>query len=411
MDVSRGLVQSARDMPMPDEPVVAGGTHGLTTESFLRSLCARELEGLRVWTEVRHWRLLLTASATALSLFLAFPGVRWGDLAMNGPAWKALQQQIAEPFQPQDYSPETHQSKMAFRLTVPLFARMTGIGVRGAAVLHLLSGVALLYLGIALGVAATGDRVIAALIALATASTYLGASAFWDARGYFDALAISLVLSAMLSRSAPLAGLFILLAAFTDERALGAALLAHLWFVARGLLRGRSGSRAWMPGPSRGILAAAVAYACLRWFLGHRFGLASPMGEAALVGPGSLWGQLDGFVFGFWSLLEGLWLPVLAAAGLLWLQFRLAGLFLAGVLMAQVVGAHCVLDVTRSGMYVFPVVFIAAAVLAAHEARDTLRLVFLVAALVCVLAPTGHLQANEVILCRTLPAWLARLFY
>jgi hypothetical protein len=135
------------------------------------------------------------------------------------------------------------------------------------------------------------------------------------------------------------------------------------------------------------------------------------MGESAFVGPGSLLGQLDGFAFGFWSVLEGLWLPVLATIGLLWLRFRLAGLLLAGVLMAQVVGAHCVLDVTRSGMYVFPVVFIAAAVLTAHEARDTVRLVFLVSALVCVLAPTGHLQANEVILCRTLPAWLARFLY
>lgn len=380
-------------------------------ESFLRSVCAQELEGLRAWTEVRHWRLLLTAAATALSLLLAFPGARWGDLAMDGPAWKALQRQITDPLQPQDYLAHSHQSKMAFRLTVPLFARLTGSGIRGAAALHLLSGLALFYLSISLGLAATGDRVIAALIALATASTYLGASAFWDARGYFDALAIALILAAMLCRSAPLAGLFVLLAAFTDERALGAALLAYLWFVIRGLLQGASDRAGRMPAPASGILAAALAYAGLRWFLGYRFGLGTPMGDSALIGMGPARGQLDSFAFGAWSVLEGLWLPVLAAIGVLWRPFRLASVLLAGVLAAQVVGAHCVLDVTRSGMYVFPAVFIAAAVLAAYEAPDTVRLALLMAAFVSLLAPTGQLQANEVILCRPLPAWLARLFF
>jgi len=399
------MLKQEGDFPVND------GAGSTITPGYLQSVCARELEGLRAWTEVRHWRLVVTAAATALSIFISFPGPRWGDLDMKGRAWKALGKQIGEPFKPRDYPPETHQAKMSFRLTVPLFVRMTGIGIRGAAALHLVSGVALLYLTVSLAFAATGDRVTAALAALATASTYLGASAFWDTRGYFDALAICFLLAAMSCRSAPLVGSFVLLGAFTDERALVAALFVHLWFVTRGLLREGSSRRVWMPGPSWGILAAAAVYAGLRWFLAHRFGLATPVGEAALVGLGPLRGQFGSFPFGVWSILEGLWLPVLAAIGLLWTRFRLVGACLTGVLVALVLGAHCVWDVTRSGMYVFPVVFIAAAALADREARQTLRATYLLSALVCALTPTGHLQANEVLLTRPLFAWIGMHFW
>jgi len=342
------MLKQEGDFPVND------GAGSTITPGYLQSVCARELEGLRAWTEVRHWRLVVTAAATALSIFISFPGPRWGDLDMKGRAWKALGKQIGEPFKPRDYPPETHQAKMSFRLTVPLFVRMTGIGIRGAAALHLVSGVALLYLTVSLAFAATGDRVTAALAALATASTYLGASAFWDTRGYFDALAICFLLAAMSCRSAPLVGSFVLLGAFTDERALVAALFVHLWFVTRGLLREGSSRRVWMPGPSWGILAAI---------------------------------------------------------GLLWTRFRLVGACLTGVLVALVLGAHCVWDVTRSGMYVFPVVFIAAAALADREARQTLRATYLLSALVCALTPTGHLQANEVLLTRPLFAWIGMHFW
>jgi hypothetical protein len=249
--------------------------------------------------------------------------------------------------------------------------------------------------------------VTAALTALAAASTFLGASAFWDARGYFDALAIGLVLAAMACRAVAPVALLVLLAAFTDERALGAGLLACFWFVVRGRREGASGRARWLPRPAWGVLLATAAYVGARQVLARRFGLATPIGETAAVGLDQLRGQLTSMPFGVWSVLEGLWLPVLAGFALLWRRWRLPSGIVILVLALQLLSAHCVWDVTRSGMYVFPVVFVSAAALARVETPDTVRALFLLATLVCVLAPTGHLQANEVHLCRPVTAWIA----
>jgi hypothetical protein len=384
---------------------------GRSGGGFLHSVCSSELEGVRARTQSRHWRVVVTLAGTALSIFLCYPW-KWRHYSEENLPWKALRKQIAHPLQARDYPPESHPAKKAFRLTVPVFVRATGIGIPGAIVVQLLSGVALLYLTVSVGFVATQDRVTATLGCLATAATYLGASAFWDYRGNFDSLAICFLLAAMLARSAALVAVLVFLAAFTDERALVAALLVHFWFVVRRLLQRADGGSAWMPRPSWGIVVAAIAYAAVRTFLAWRFHLTAPVGDSADVGLAVFRRQLDTLPFGVWSALEGLWLPVMAALGLLWARrFRLAAAGVAGILALLVLCAHMVWDVTRSAMYVFPVVFIAAATVAAREAQYTVRATYLMAAFVSVIVPTAFVQGNAVSVCRTLPTSLAKLFW
>ena len=167
-----------------------------------------------------------------------------------------------------------------------------------------------------------------------------------------------------------------------------------------------------MPGPSWGIVVAATAYAAVRTFLAWRYQLATPVGDSADVGLAVFRRQLDTLPFGVWSALEGLWLPVLAAVGLLWAtRPRLAAAGVVGILAVLILGAHFVWDVTRSAMYVFPVVFIAAATLAARETQYTVRATYLMSAFVSALVPTAFVQGNAVSVCRALPTSLARLFW
>jgi hypothetical protein len=318
-------------------------------------------------TAASGWQWRVTLLSVALSLTMSFPSI---DVFLSGEfdrTWAALAAQIAHPFTPKDYPPLSHEAKMAFRLTLPTTLHILGLGTRSALLVGMLSGVALLYLTAGAVFRLTADRVTAALCTVATATTFTGASAFCDLRGVFDGLALALLVGAIYT-SSPLAS-FVLcfLAAFTDERSLLAGALLFLLHT----LRRRLGA----PDPSKPALwpypLAAVAYIGTRLALGATYGLSTPL---AGVGLSTFVRQIHSLPLGVWTALEGLWIPVggflclLALARRWWLLLGY-GAVLAGIL----VGANSVIDVTRSAIYVFPVVLSAAVWIGAYESRFVLR--------------------------------------
>ena len=119
------------------------------------------------------------------------------------------------------FPPDSHESKLTFRLTVPIVARLLHLGEPGLLVLYGLVGIALLYMVLAMSEKITGSRKAAFSICQAIACVWPGETSFHELYGgVYDGVALCLVLLAMSTESTPIAGTSVFLAAWTDERAL-----------------------------------------------------------------------------------------------------------------------------------------------------------------------------------------------
>jgi hypothetical protein len=110
------------------------------------------------------------------------------------------------------------------------------------------------------------------------------------------------------------------------------------------------------------------------------------MDDAGII---TFYRQMDFFGIGTWTFLEGMWLIVLAALAVLWQQKKyLLGIIILAFIAVFSAGAIMVHDVTRSGAYLFPLVFISLYIIKHHEtAASPLRKLTMVSAAVCVIFP------------------------
>lgn len=343
-----------------------------------------------------RWRLKALLTVVALAYLMSFPSIdvireSWSYDA----TWKALEQQFAHPFVVGNYLPNTHESKLALRLTPPVILHALGLKHGGALALQALSGIALLWLALEVAFRATGDRVLALLTTAGLATTFPGIAAFCsDYRGMFDGLAYALVLAAMWAPAPWIAFASVFLAGFTDERALLSSALVLIWWwlpaSAGTTARRRSLSMA-------AVVLAWVAYLGTRMWLTHAFGLSTPSGEGTGASFQMMYKQLNGFPFGVWTALETLWIPVLAAVAALaaarrWGPAAAIALSVAAILIA----ASAVSDFTRSAAYVFPVLFVSLKILHAHEPRERIEAMVLAASALAIVIPTYYTGLSEI---------------
>jgi hypothetical protein len=334
----------------------------------------RRIEGL---VATPRGLALFALAASLVPVLLTFPDA-FGTRALH---WPALERQFAHPLLPQVHPPESHDAKLALRVTVPAIAHVLGLGRAGVLALDAAAGVALIVLLAALLHAAVGDPVVAALGTLGVASTLTGAIGFVDYGPYFDAVALAFLLAAMWARALPLIAAFVLLAAFTDERAALAALFVAAWHARA------SAERSW----ARSI---TVAVCLLIWFglrvlLGAWFGLRTPMGDSADVGVRLFLAQLGALPVAVFTVFEGLWPAVLAGLFQLVRASAAIGALAALTLIAVLLAAGAVHDTSRGALYSLPLLPLALGSLAPPTlSTAALRRVLLWSAVVCLLAPT-----------------------
>lgn len=388
----------------------AADRDGSRIEHFTRAFMALVYGRARLFTHGRRWHWKATALAVGLSLLLSFPSI---DVALSGEFesnWAALKTQIDHPLTPALHPPESHAAKIAFRLTVPVFLHALGLGVGGALLIDVASGILFFFLLAQLLLEQTHDRVTALLGTAGAAGTFAGVSAFCDLRCVSDALAICFLLVAMRARSRVGIAAAVVLGAFTDERAALASSIVMLFGALESALSRDEGHlgqrRLWS------VVFAGAAYLAIRWMLGFLFGLRTPVGDSAAIGPLMFARNLHGLPFSLWTALEGLWIPVIGALLLLVAQGYRGYAAAIGVSLAlSFAVANSVIDVTRSAIYVFPVFPLAARVLARFEPRRVVRLLILWGAALALIAPTYYSSGNHIHWHMPLPLQLFRMFF
>lgn len=264
------------------------------------------------------WKLRHALALTLLAVCFATPAYRALVKAQfKLDTWARVEHQIQHPFTPfQVEDPASHAGKKSFRLTVPVIARILHLNKYGIFVMQNILGVCFLYMLLKITETITGDRHCAFWLGLGFATVYVGRACFIDIYSWFDGWAYLFLLLAMFFRNH--AGIFVCcsLAAWTDERAALALSLVFLWWC---LQKGNSAnaSKYWRHTRCLAVLLAFGLYLLGRHILQVKYGLSTPAEGAGLT---VFYRQLDFFAIGAWTFFEGLWLIVLAALALLWLQ-------------------------------------------------------------------------------------------
>jgi len=201
---------------------------------------------------------------------------------------------------------------------------------------------------------------------------YFGRASFYDLwLLWFDGYAYFFLILALFLRHP--AGIFLAAtaAAWTDERgfiALGLVFFFHQ-LVDRS---GRNIIGLIKPAP-RGIsvLVAIAVYLLMRWYMSMIHGMQTSTQGAELA---FLQWTLRYLPIGAWTFFEGLWLIFFAAA-LQAIRSRqhFILLIITGSALLAVIISGCVSDITRSGSYFVPLLFIAIAYLANTVDREQLR--------------------------------------
>lgn len=302
----------------------------------------------------RWWLLAAFLFALLFSVFLATPD--WGLFARgNYGLYVEKQKDPWLDVVPRVHKIETHDAKINFRLTVPMFTYLTGTaGKHTLAVITALSIAGTIWMSLWLAWRETQDRVIALLFALFVTQLYVGM--FGLTKLTYDNLAIFLLLLAFIRRPFWLPGVFVFLAVWCDERAYVASLVPlvyHAYCQSKGKQMA-SLKEGW---PSLNItvwtIVAVLAVSVgLRFYLTAAYGLEQPM--SLEVARSVLIGKRHYHHFGMLYSWQGGWLIALCCWYLLWKKRQWLLLLCSGGLGAFLLGsAFAVFDLSRALAFSF----------------------------------------------------------
>lgn len=299
--------------------------------------------------------------------------------------WECLFLQSKEPFvdHSQLYDPESHCSKLAFRFVPALLLRLFSITtIQGGLILQLIILVAFYAVLHKVLKDLFKDRNKAFACALPICFVMAGHVYVSDYRGIFDTLALALLLTALLARRTPWALIPLLLAYFTDERALLASagcMMLYLFLAGRTLTL-RSMLQGAFTGSSGIVVLSWALYAVGRYCLVTILGL-----HTAPVDMLYYFVQNSALLFyGFYVGLEGFLILMVVVVAYLFRTRSYAFLIaLVASFMLIYVVAMSVIDINRSMAYVLIVLLLLMVVL--DRIRTTVKFYDLIAwtTLVC----------------------------
>lgn len=353
---------------------MAGGDNGdgarqgsLLVSAYRWMIAKTEAIFIRL-SERRHWLLIGTAAAIALSLLITFPRVSYftGKDEQIANFWPYVAEQARDPLSTglEIYQkPLDHTGKMAFRLTLPMAARFLHLGEYGLIALQMALGVLLLLAVGRIVDQLYRDKVTALAAVFAMSSIFAGKASFLELGGVGDGVAFACLVFAASFRNVPIIFLSALAACFTDERgAVALPLIAVYWGIQDA---DNDRKLAWFTPPALAAVAALIGYLTLRLYLGYRYGLHTPVGDGFGVGLSNVAYNLGRIQWELPRSLAGFWILVIVALVLLWRARQLATLALIAIGSGAIIAAAMsVGDFQRSLAYLLPLILISFAVVA-----------------------------------------------
>jgi hypothetical protein len=368
------------------EPPVSGFLQNLLTRVFARS--ANFVAG-------RYW-LLETLFLAVLVSVLFSGGMDEGLWHVTNNYSAAYSSKIVHPLLDfaRIYSPQTHDAKLNFRLTVPVVLHLLGVSQDQRWVLPALTACAacgIIFTSCLFAFRVTRDRVCGLYVALAVACTYIGSFGFLL---YYDAIAIFQLAIAMLpGLHWSLKGFLVFTASFTDERAFLVSPFLLVQILCSTPAPGSVRARRLKP-EALAVLGGMACYCVGRFALEKFAGLTSS--QEGLTFEYFLF-NFDFWHPGIWLALKGGWLLVgIALLSLCQRRQWLPLAAFASMTLLTLAGGLLVEDVMRSIAYVFPAFLIALMIVAAHEKIRWLRFYCLAAFLISLAAGNYNVWCGQI---------------
>lgn len=334
-----------------------------------------------------HWRIKALLWIIALTAVRAFPSYDALSTEFVQAKWHFAQIKFDNPLidNGKVFSSDLHQSNLTFRLTVPLVAHVLKLGMPGVLILSALAGVVMLYRLMATVYRLAGTKQTAFFICLGVACTWPGATAYHELRGgYYDAVALCLLVLALSTSSTMLISIYTFLAAWTDERALIASSVSVLFWGFNRSTANRSKAVA--------VIVAGTVYVGIRAYLTARYSYnCRPIG----VGLSVFLNQINIMPLAIWTGLGGNWIIVLCGMVVLFLRKRyLMAMAFLGSVGAVMAVAVVVIDVTRSMAYCLPAVLVGLNALIESESPKTIKRFATISGVVSFIIPTYYVEGS-----------------
>jgi len=362
-----------------------------TVERLYQRLRCRIDAGIDRILSGPHWKLKALFAVVVIALFRAFPNYDALQTNFFETKWRDVQIKFDHPLidTSRIFPAGSHESNLTFRLTVPILAHVFHLHEAGVLIFLAFVGVVLLYLVLKVAFTLSASKRVALFVCLTVACTWPGEAAFHELRGgYYDALALCLLLAALATPSSLLTAAFLFLAAWTDERALIASLFVFLLYACESTGR----LRRFLAGKPAAVVVAAAGYIATRAYLTatHSYSL-----TAGGVGLSVLAQQTNVIPLAIWTGLGGGWILVVLGLLALFRQKRyLAAAAFCAALLAMIGASLTVVDVTRSMAYCLPAVFVALAALSNSQGIKRVEKLAAISAAISLLVPTYYLEGS-----------------
>ncbi|HPS26935.1 MAG TPA: hypothetical protein PK269_04935 [Bacteroidales bacterium] len=279
-------------------------------------------------------------------------------------------------------------AKKVFRLTVPVIMKVTHLTPIGIFILQSILGYLLIVFSYKLCYRILKDSVSSTFIAAGIIFLYFGRASFYDFFCcWFDGFAYFFIIMAFFCRNSIGIFLFSTLAAWTDERAFIALSIVFLFHQIIDISKSpiKLKHLIALNNKSLAVIFAMAFYLILRLFLQIKYGMHTPTGG---VGLAMLKVTLPVLTFGIWTFLEGFWLLLIVTCFLI-IKNKEYVFFVVVLIVLSVffLVSGCVTDITRSGSYLVPVIFVLMIYLKKNLQPFELRFLLLICLIFSFLSP------------------------
>lgn len=334
------------------------------------------VDNLFPWVESksnkRFYVYILVSFCVGLDLLFVFPK----HFAFYSDAWDVVllkSQHLTDSLTHIWYG--SYLSKKVFRLTVPLIIKIFHMNELSVKIMQYALGITLLVHVYKIALNIFKDGVSATFVVVGTTFTYFGRTSFMEFEyATFDGWAYCFLILALYFRNRPSIFLFASAAAWTDERAFIILPALMLFHQIRDIENSDFGRKRLlsMNSSSATVLGAMIGYLALRQFLGIYFHMVMLHGEI-----GFKVFRYNGIYFpvGIGTFLVCFWLVFIVGIHQMVKQKdALLGLLILAQVGISTLVAGFVYDITRSGSYLFPIIFVLLVYLKNRIDRNGIRL-------------------------------------
>ncbi len=252
---------------------------------------------------------------------------------------------------------DTHSAKTVFRLTVPVFVKLFSANQVITYFIQVFLGFVLILNLYKISNKIFENAISATFVTSGIVFLYFGRACFVDFTWY-DGWAFFALTMALSVRNVWMLSFFCLIAAWTDERAL---IVLPIIMLFKQIENNKSGDFSFknlcrLNKASIFVLSSIGLYFIVRGTLMLFYNMHTPNASADLS---TLKTNLPVIGFGFWTFFEGFWLIILVA--LIYMiynkNYMLALFILLQIIISSLV-SFSVFDITRSGSYLVPILFV-----------------------------------------------------